>query len=225
MTRPPATPEQEALLREFLDLDQQVAELEEQLGNIKARRNFVGEHELLEAVDPDERRSGLTLSDGSEWTFEQKYHCSFDPADEMARDAALEFLDAAGASAMVKRRLTLEFGTRSQEAVAYVKKMIDAVLPHYEVKLKVGAAPAHLVEALQVILQEAGLDEVVELRSAFTIPGASLRSWMLKQYHKGVTLPPAFSLYAPLQPKRVMVVPSPAAVLSLADEKPAEHSL
>jgi hypothetical protein len=205
--RPVASPELEAKIREFNSLDNEVAELEQRLGDVKARRKYCGEHEMIEVTDPDVRASGVILSDGTEWEFEQRYECSVKEDDKAA---AFQFLEEHEAGNLLKRRITLAFGKDSRDRVVAFRAQLARLLPQYEVGLRVGKAPGTLVDAIKELLEAAGLFPVVDVSEELELPGATMRAWVIKQLKLGQTLPGAFSVYAPLRAKQVMVS-APAA--------------
>jgi hypothetical protein len=174
-------------------------------------RKYVGEHEMVEVATDEERASGVTLSDGSEWGFDHRMNCSV-PASE--RDRAYQWLQDNGFGGLLKRSLTVSFGKESEERAKYIRGMVRALFPEYEIAIKIGTAPAQLPQAIRTIMDEAGLE--IELEDSLELPGATLRSFVTKQLKLGRPLPEFFGVYAPLLPLQLRSVPN-AAAMEMAD--------
>jgi hypothetical protein len=205
--RPLATPEQEATIRQFQAIDSHVEYLEGLLSNAKALRKYVGENEMIEAIPPEVRDTGLELSDGSEWTFEQKYQCSIENAN---KPAAFEFLKRIGQEGMLKRTITISFGKEADAQIQLFRELCADVLPQYEVSVRVGKVIDSLPAAIREILSYAGLSPTITMEESEDLPGATMRAWVLKQLKLGKPLPDAFTVYAPLVAKQFIPLPAAA---------------
>lgn len=205
LPRPAASPEVEQKIREFQFFDNRVAELEEELSDMKARRKYIGEHEMVELVEPDVMETGVRLSDGSEWAFHQEYECGIRSDDKPTAYQYLREHDGAG---MLKSKITISFGKDSQRMVREFKALLARLLPQYEVSVRVGTAPDTLPGAILQLLEYAGLTPFATVEEVTELPGATLRSWVIKQLKLGQSLPACFGVYAPLRAKQVTAGPS-----------------
>ncbi len=211
--RPTASPELEAKLREFWQLDNDVATLTEQLSLLKARRKDVGENELSTmARDEEVRHSGVRLSDGTEVRFELDVSCGILKAD---RERAYAWLAVHNADGMLKRHLVISFPKDSAHRAEQVKQLIARILPEYEIGLKIGKAPLVLVDAVRELLTAANMLPSVTLTEELELPGATLAAFVKKSIASGVNLPEMFGVYAPLKP---ILVPPPAPSDDVAQE-------
>lgn len=204
--RPLASPELEATMRDFMALDHQVATLEEQLKDLKARRKDVGENQLTEVVTAEERHTGVRLSDGSEWIFERTVQCGILKAD---KPKAHQWLEEHGAGNLLKRYIVLSLGANSFQTAQTLRSAIAKILPQWEIGIKVGNTPDELVDAVKAILDAAGLTPTVEMEVETELPGATLSAFVRKSLKAGHNLPTEFGVYAPLRP---VLVPAPAEV-------------
>jgi hypothetical protein len=213
--RPKAGPALETLILEFLELQSTVAELEEIYKDAKAHLKWLGENVLAEYMTPGTIANGVRLSDGREFLFDQKMNCGI---EKEHRAAAHEWLDANGAGNLLKRTITIEFGKDSQKHAAEFRDVLKKILPQFEVSVRVGRDPRELGPAIQRMI-DAG-----ELKATLTegteLPGATLSAWVRKQMTLGQTVPDLFGIFAPWRP---VLAPRRSAVLSSADEKPAEQ--
>lgn len=201
-----ATPELEAKLRQFAEYDNLVATLEEQLGDAKARRKYIGEHEIVELVEPELAEHGVRLSDGSEWIFDQVYETAIRSDN---KEAAFTYLKEIEADGMLKRSIILSFGKDSAAQVANFRQSLAHLLPQYEVSVRAGKAPETLLLAIRELLERAGLTPTVAVEEKLELPGATARAWMIKQLKLGKTIPNVFEVYAPLKPKMVPLAALP----------------
>jgi hypothetical protein len=193
-SRPRASAQLEATLEEFATLEDEIATLDEQLKEKKARAKYLGENVVVELVETEHLDHGCILSDGREFTFERTLRCGITKDNKAA---AFEYLESKGADTMLRRYLTLSFGKDSKKQVALVKTMLARVLPQFEVGIKVGTAPEELVTALREILKAAALN--IEIEEVTELPGATLTAFVKKELKAGRSLPEAFGVYAPLR--------------------------
>lgn len=205
--RPMIRPAQLAKLEEIWKLQDEVANDEEALKNKKALLALAEEHDLGELLTERELTNGVRLADGREFTFERKMHCG---VNKDQRDAAYAFLDEAGADAILKRTLSISLGRDSKAAGNLLRVAVSAILPQYEVSVRAGKAPELLVAALRQILKDAGL--TAEVEETVELPGASLRSWIVKRMKLGQSVPECFGVYSPM--KAIMV---PATVVESSE--------
>jgi hypothetical protein len=205
--RPQASPALEAALLEFSTLEDQVATLQEQLSEKKARAKYLGENVMVELVELEHLNDGCRLTDGREFTFERDVKCG------IAKDKkpeAFAWLASKGADTMLKRYLTISFGKDSLRQVSKIKTMLAQVLPQYEIGVKVGKAPDTIVEAVKELLRAA--DVQVEVEETLELPGSTLSSFVKKEIKAGRSLPEYFGVYAPLRAIPVPPAPEPAEV-------------
>lgn len=193
-----ASPMAELVIRSFIEVNNAVAEMEEQLSALKAQRKYLGEHEMIEVLSPEEVEQGVRLENGSEWTFEQQFNCSVKNAD---KPAAYDYLKEQGADDLLKHTVTISLGKNSAESSKELKALISKILPDYEVSVRVGKAPVALTAALYEIIHRAGMKADVE--TTIELPGSSMRAWVVKRFKLGKEVPDCFGVYAPLQPKRL----------------------
>jgi hypothetical protein len=205
--RPLASPDLEAKLREFWQLDNDVLTLTEQLSQLKARRKDVGENELTTlARDEGVNKSGVRLSDGREVRFEMDLSCGIKKED---RATAHQWITTAGAGNLLKRYLVLSFGRDSFDLAARVRNMVARLLPQYDIKLVVGDDPDLLPAALTKLLEAADLAPMVTVTEETELPGATLAKFVRQALAKGTNLPAFLNVYAPLKP--ILVLPPPPA--------------
>jgi hypothetical protein len=199
-----ASPALETMLMEFFRLESDINDLQDRLSELKAHRKFIAENEIVETATHDEAADGVRLQNGTEWTFEQMYHCSIRTED---KPAAFQYLTDQQQDGMLRRTITLSFGKDSAQRAADLKKLIKQMMPEYEVSLRVGSAPEKIIDALREVLKAANLDSVISMEQGYELPGATMRSWVVKNLKQGKVLPDVFTVYAPLQPKMVLLAP------------------
>jgi hypothetical protein len=222
MPRPVASVGLEGAILSFIELNNQIDTLEEQLKDLKALRKQIGEVDLTMLVQQDGvRQSGVTLSDGTEYTFDYKMTCGIKTAD---KPAAFQWLAEHKADGMIKRRLVLVFGKNATAQVAEARKLLARILPEYEIGIKVGKAPLELVDALRTMLVAAGLWNV-EIEEEDHIEGATLAAFARKCLVTGVNLPAEFGVYAPIIPTKVQPSPADADVKSAPQPMREERTL
>lgn len=193
--RPEAKPELETAIRDFEAAENLAASLAEQAAEARANAKYIGETVLVALVGPDELNEGVRLSDGAEYTFEQKLKCSV--AEGMKTDA-YQYLEEKKAGGLLRRYLTLDFGRDSVEQVKMIRTMLARVLPSFEIGVKVGNAPASLRAAVEAIIKESGLNIVVT--ETLELPGATMAAFVRKELKAGREVPPAFGVYNPMRP-------------------------
>lgn len=191
--RPPVLPALEAKMREIWAAQAEVANLEETYKNAKARLKVMEEHELTELVTERELNDGVHFDDGREFTFERKLFVSLPEAN---KPDGFRYLNESGAGHIIKRSLILRLGNDSEVLARDLAKSVRRLLPQYEVSLRIGKAPSALVEALKQLITDMGLE--IEVEQKEELPGASLRSYIVKQQKLGQPLPAAFEVYAPM---------------------------
>lgn len=207
--RPRASAQLEAAILEHIALENEIATLEEQLKEKKARAKFVGENELVEIVTDEEREQGVTLSNGDEYTFERDMKCGILKAE---KPTAFNYLTQKGAGGLLKRHLIISFGKDSAKQVATVRAMLAQVLPQFEIGIKVGRAPGELVDAVKEILTKAELLPTVTIEEELELPGATLGAFVRKEMKAGRQLPECFGVYAPLRAIKVEPATEPTDV-------------
>ncbi len=127
MTSPPRPLASKALEDDillFLALDNQINTIEEQLKDLKAQRKVVGEDDITnEAKETEVVSSGVRLSDGTEFVFEEKLSCGIKVED---RAAAYAWLEAHMVGHLLKRRVTIQLGNDSAELAAWLVQKLEA---------------------------------------------------------------------------------------------------
>lgn len=194
--RPLASKALEATLTEFVQLENEIATLDEELKAKKARAKYLGENVMVEQVEPEMLTDGCRLRDGTEWTFKRDVKCGI-PKDR--KPEAFSWLAQKNADAMLKRYIVISFPKDSAKMVAAFKTMLARVLPQHQIGLRVGEAPDLLVDSVKVMLTEAGLLPVVTVDEEYELPGSTLSSFVKKQLALGQNLPECFGVYAPLR--------------------------
>jgi hypothetical protein len=123
MPRPQASPLLESTISEFEELDNKVNTLTEQLSELKLQRKLVGEDTLTNILTEEQvLESGVTLSDGTEVTFERDLHCSIKKDD---RTKAYEWLETHGVRHLLKREVTVVLGNDSADLAAWLVKKLE----------------------------------------------------------------------------------------------------
>jgi hypothetical protein len=198
MTRPAASaPLTEAII-ELLRLETEILNDEEALKDKKARRKTLGEHTITELVTEQGcHTSGVTLPDGTEWSFELDVHCGIRKDD---KDVAFGWLAKHNADGMLKRHIVISFPKETADLAAKARSLIANLLPQYQIGIKVGETPETLHTAVVQLLTHAGLMPTVTLSEELELPGATLAAFVKRALKAGVNLPPEFGVYAPLRP-------------------------
>lgn len=198
MPRPAASPLLAAAITEFLRLENEILNDEEALKDKKDRAKLLGEHTITELVTEQECHvTGVSLPDGTEWSFDRDVHCSIRKDD---KDAAFSWLRRHNADGMLKRHLVISFPKEAADLAAKARSLIANLLPQYQIGIKVGEAPDGLANAVGEVLTAAGLLPTVTLSEELELPGATLAAFVKRSLKAGINLPAEFGVYAPLRP-------------------------
>lgn len=196
MPRPLVSPTLQAVLAEIAHRKAEILRRDEELSCLKAYTKDLEENVLTEVVGADNvQHSGVALPDGTEISFERTMHCTIRKDD---RPAAYDWLNRHNVGAILKNQITISFPKDSIESARLVREMIARVLPEYQIGLRVGKAPETIIIAVREILRAAGLLDLVTIEQTQELPGATLAAFVRKSIASGITLPPFFSVYAPL---------------------------
>lgn len=154
------------------------------------------------------------LRDGRFLTLGDELHVSIDTKD---REQALTWLDENKCQAIVRRRLSIDYGDLSGDAVqAFLASLKDA-FPSREITVSIaGPDDVELGQAvLQLMVERFPNYEVKEDR---TVHGASLRALVKKRLKMALNIP--MDLFGVYWPRKVVINPAPAGTPHKDDAVP-----
>lgn len=206
-------------IREAFALRDEIDTLEEQVKDKRALLKQIEENEIMELAEPEmfEKTAVVVVTEesGEErgYKLERVHYCGIKSED---RSRAHLWLEENGFGALLKRTVSVSLPKDTKALALALQNMLRTFAPHFEMRVVVERGSERLPDLVAYVLAELDASEM-KVTEETELPGATLGSWVEKQYRSGGALPDFFNVYSPVRVTPAELPPIPAQTEVSAD--------